>query len=233
MPNNDYPLFGLDKRGFDSRAELQRIIASIFLPARNGAERGYFKEVFFMAVSLKKPYNVDLSKSESQKIREYTPKHLIDEEETIVKPPRQSPNQPQHIEDYSFEVFSEENELEAARINLKDFLRKYQYPFLISISIACLIVLVVLLIRTFSPAVHTFVENVPNMSVETSSYSAPVDSTPIESTPMNEDASLSSSLFGILFDTFLKLISHPAVIFMLGISFLLLSVKIVMKFTRY
>lgn len=35
-------MFGMDKRGFDSRAELQRISATKILPARNGAERGYF-----------------------------------------------------------------------------------------------------------------------------------------------------------------------------------------------
>lgn len=39
-----------------------------------------------MAVSLKKRVKVDLSKSElSQKMREYTPVHLMDEEETIKK----------------------------------------------------------------------------------------------------------------------------------------------------
>ena len=41
-----------------------------------------------MAVSLKKPEKVDLSKPESpRKLPEYTPIHLIDEEETIVNRP--------------------------------------------------------------------------------------------------------------------------------------------------
>ena len=40
-----------------------------------------------MAVSLKKRVKVDLSKPElPQKVREYTPVHLMDEEETIKKP---------------------------------------------------------------------------------------------------------------------------------------------------
>ncbi|MDE7398581.1 MAG: hypothetical protein K2N06_03545 [Oscillospiraceae bacterium] len=45
-----------------------------------------------MSVSLKKPEKVDLSKSElPRKLPEYTPIHLIDEEETIVnRPPRVS-----------------------------------------------------------------------------------------------------------------------------------------------
>lgn len=48
-----------------------------------------------MAVSLKKPEKVSLEKSElPPKVREYTPIHLIDEEETIQRP-RRPPNQPQ------------------------------------------------------------------------------------------------------------------------------------------
>lgn len=44
-----------------------------------------------MSVSLKKPEKVDLSKSESpRKLPEYTPIHLIDEEETIVNRPSMS-----------------------------------------------------------------------------------------------------------------------------------------------
>lgn len=38
-------MFGLDKRGFDSRAERQRKRAKKFLPALNEAERGYFMEI--------------------------------------------------------------------------------------------------------------------------------------------------------------------------------------------
>lgn len=187
-----------------------------------------------MAVSLKKPQKADLSNSDSPSIREYTPVHLLDEEETIIKRPRQPPIQPQHIEDDSAEVLSGEKRLEAARKNLKDFLRKYQYPFLISISVACLIVLVVLLIRTFSPAVHTSVENVSNTTVlsETSIYSASVESVPIENASVNEDYSF-VSYFNVFLETFKELIWHPAVLIMLGTTFLLLAIRLVKRIMRY
>lgn len=187
-----------------------------------------------MAVSLKKPEMLDISKSEPPKIREYTPKHLIDDEETIIKRPRQPPIQPQHTEDNSVEVLSGEKKLESARKNLKDLLRKYQYPFLISISVACLIVLVVLLKRTFSPAVHTSVENVSNttVSAETSTYAAPVESVPVENAPVNEDNSLVSH-FRIFLDTLFEFLSQPVVLLFFALFFFTFAIRIARIFMRY
>ena len=186
-----------------------------------------------MAVSLKKPQKVDLSKPENPPpIREYTPVHLIDEESTIQRP-RQPPIQPQHLTksehcpmDNEIEVNSNDEDLENARKHLKDLRRKYQYPLLISIASACLIVLVVLLIRTFSPSGNISVESVPteNFSDVVTSAAASVESVPTNNT---------SSYFGYISD-FVRfaisfIVDSPVAICFLTLTFLTVFIRIIYR----
>lgn len=126
-----------------------------------------------MAVSLKKPEKVDLSKPECPpKMREYTPVHILDEEETIVKRPRQPPVQPQHSND--FEYLLEKNGIEVTddgdvRNKREDEIKAHYRSLFIRSVLALVmfgvVLLIVFLVGRSSPRVGSSIESTPEQAV--------------------------------------------------------------------
>lgn len=195
-----------------------------------------------MAVSLKKPQKADLLKSNPPKICEYTPVHLLDEEDTIAKRPCQPPLQAQRL--VTFEQTLEEKGIEISndgdvrsniQVTIQNIKKRYRSAFIISLS-AIIVSFVLSILFIIFPLYRndTSYDSVSNTSVssETSIYFAPVESVPVENASVNEDYSF-VSYFNVFLETFKELILHPAVLIMLGTTFLLLAIRLVKRIMRY
>ena len=191
-----------------------------------------------MAVSLKKPAKVDLSKTDPPKIREYTPIHLLDEEETILKCSRQPPIQPNQIDD--FEQTLEKNGIEVTdngdvRSKREDEIKAhYRALFLRSVFALVMffiVLLVIFLVARSSPRVVSSSESV---SIEVTTSSVPCEN-------ISDD---SSNVFAGAFKDIGKMFSFTCnfilenplallMIFSSGVFFLITLVRRVINIGRW
>lgn len=181
-----------------------------------------------MAVSLKKPEKVSLEKTElPPKVRECTPVHLIDEEETIQRP-RQPPNQPQHLTKNENEVKLDDKELEAKikqHRRLKDVHPLMMLATVIAI-LTCIFVVVFLLTDRFSDVDNLPVESTPTESVSNMEISSV---TAAESVPIGDTSSLTGYFSEFFRFAFRFIRENPLALGMIGISLLFLLVSMVRK----
>lgn len=181
-----------------------------------------------MAVSLKKPEKVSLEKSElPPKVREYTPIHLIDEEETIQRP-RRPPNQPQRLTKNENEVKFDDKELKAEikqHRGLKDIHPLMMLATVIAI-LTCIFVVVFLLTDRFSGVDNLPVESVPTESIPDMTTSSV---TVVESVPTSDTSSTISGFADIFRFAFRFILENPFALGMIGISFLFLLLSVVRK----
>lgn len=191
-----------------------------------------------MAVSLKKCETVDLSKPEiPPKIREYTPEHLIDEAETILRP-RQPPIPPQHSNE--LELFLEENGIKVTddgdvRSKREDEINAHYHSLfvrsVIAVTVFCVTLLIIFLVGHSSPRVSS------GESVPTESISDVVTSVASSESVSSGDVSRAvGSYFEIFRSAFSYIFHSPACLIVLGLSALSLIIRLaqnIIKMGRY
>lgn len=175
-----------------------------------------------MAVSLKKREKVDLSKPDTPpKLREYTPVHLLDEEETIQRP-RCPPTQPQSLgksntglDDVEVEIKTDNKKSvnKQKRFNSESFFPLIKLTLFL-VVFACIFVPLYFLIAKFSSTVDLPTESAPIESVsdmETSSVTA-VDSDVVDtSSPIGD-------YLGGIHDMLAYIIHSPVCVTFLGVA---------------
>ena len=178
-----------------------------------------------MAVSLKKPEKVDLSKPDiPRKLPEYTPVYLIDEEETIKSHKEDLPKSdiPRKLPEFDPVHLIDEEETIKSRFRFKFNSTMF---FSIVSCIAVMIAIVSLIIAFCKPVILDSVSTSEHVSVDVST-SEPVSVDVSTSEPVSVDVSnLDPDLIGFSLDTikgvFDHLLSNP--LFLLFTTFGLLG----------
>lgn len=161
-----------------------------------------------MAVSLKKPVKVDLSKPDlPRKLPEYTPIHLINEEETITKnddraPPKSNissvaPKSNIPVVDCS--GFDPSTMVSLKQISFKPVLKYAALGLLVLLLVAATIFII----------------------VSTS-----------EQISLDDISSASQSIFTFVFEVYKVVFSNPACLLIMGISALLTAIRLVQRTFR-
>lgn len=159
-----------------------------------------------MAVSLKKPSKVDLTKPDlPRKLPECTPIHLIDEEETIK-------HRSTHVEN-EVQIRLHHSDEEDRKIwdLCFEFLRRNQIKRIIGIVILVVFVLAVLI------ALVVFLVN--NVHVEQS--------------PSSDASAEFKDFFSVVFEAFGYIFNSPVCLFFLGISFIGIFCRLVRSILKF
>lgn len=190
-----------------------------------------------MAVSLKKREKVDLSKPDTPpKLREYTPVHLLDEEETIQRP-RCPPTQPQSLgksntglDDVEVEIKTDNKKSvnKQKRFNSESF-RPLIIFILSLLGGACIFVLLYFLTAKFSSTVDFPVESIPAESVSNIETSA---ATAVESTLTYDISSSAGELLGGIHYMLAYIIHSPVCVAILGLAAICVLIKVVRNITK-